>query len=125
MLLGVLEVVAAIAGLAIGATTTYVAALLYLGFTWFTLSGLLNKRPIQSCGCFGRADTPPTWIHVAYNLLAVVALGWVGATGGDTIPWNSPILELSLYLSLAAIGVFASYLLLSLLPRTLKAARTG
>lgn len=125
LVLGLLELLAAITGLAIGGASTYLGAALYIGFTWFTLSGLLHRRPIQSCGCFGRDDTPPTWIHVAYNAVAVGALGWVAATGGSAIPWNSPTLELTLYLSLAAAGVFASYLLLSLLPRTLETARNG
>lgn len=122
-LLGGLEIFAAVTALAVGGVSVYLAAFLYLGFTLFTLSGVLNRRPIQSCGCFGREDTPPSWLHVTYNAGAVVATGWVAATGGSAIPWDNPLLELVIYLGFASLGVFASYLLLSVLPRTLSPAQ--
>ena len=123
-LLGAFEVCAAVIGLAIGGAATYPAAVLYLGFTAFTLSGVLNRRPIQSCGCFGRDDTPHSWLHVTYNFLAVLVLGWVAATGGSAIPWDNQLLELIGYVGFAGVGVFASYLILTALPQTLAQTRT-
>ena len=121
--LGLVEVVVAVVGLAVGGLTLLVAALLYLGFAIFTLSALRRRIPIQSCGCFGRDDTPPTWTHVVYNVIASGALAWSFFLGRLPIDWALPPIELVLWIGFAAIGVFASYLLLSRLPQTLALAK--
>jgi hypothetical protein len=95
------------------------AAVLYLGFLVFTWLALRNVLPVQSCGCFGREDTPPSWFHVTFNLIALIALVIVGATNESPIPWDAPVLETSVYLGYAALGAFLSYLLLTRLPQTL------
>lgn len=122
--LGGVEFVAAVAGLAVGGVAAAPGALLYLGFSFFTASGTLNKRPIQSCGCFGREDTPPSWIHVAYNSAAVAMLAYVALNGDAVVNWTAPGTELLGYAFFAALGVHASYLLLSSLPKTMTLART-
>jgi uncharacterized membrane protein YphA (DoxX/SURF4 family) len=123
-LLGVLEVVAAVAALTLGGWWAAPSALLYLGFTWFTWAAVRRQIPVQSCGCFGREDTPPTWIHVAYNSVATVALALVVVTGDATVPWSGPLGELALFLGFGLVGGYLSYLLLAQLPRTLRLART-
>lgn len=49
--------------------------LLYLAFTTWTVAALRSKVPISSCGCVGRADTPPSSGHVALNLIGIVVSG--------------------------------------------------
>ncbi|MDP1819894.1 MAG: hypothetical protein Q8K58_08405 [Acidimicrobiales bacterium] len=48
-------------------------AVSYVAFAVFVAAALASGRPIGSCGCFGRADTPPQRWHVALN--AALALG--------------------------------------------------
>ena len=117
-LLGVLEVVLAVSGLAVGGRLPLAAAtLLYLAFALFTFGARVKRLPLQSCGCFGRDDTPPTAIHVAYNVVAMLGLGYLSIAGLAPIEWNSPLIALGIYLVFAGIGVYASYLLLATLPR--------
>lgn len=117
--IGLLEIAAAITGLALGGGAVVVAAVLYAGFALFTLSGVLEQRPIQSCGCFGRDDTPPSWIHVGYNVIAAISLAWIAVAGMPAIPWDSAGAKPFLYIAFAAVGTYASYLVLSVMPRTL------
>src|SRR5690606_33515263 len=53
-------------------------AVSYLAFAGFVAVALRSGRPVGTCGCFGRPDTPPRWSHVAVDL----ALAAAGA-GGD------------------------------------------
>jgi hypothetical protein len=117
--LGVVEVAAAVGGLAFGGLWVVAAAMLYLGFLLFTTLAVRNVVPVQSCGCFGREDTPPSWFHVAFNLIALFGLVGVMATNGSPIPWDVPLMETLVYLGFAALGTFLSYLLLTRLPQTL------
>lgn len=122
-LLGVIEMVVAVAALAVGGWPALLAATgLYLAFAVFTFSALLNRIPVQSCGCFGRDDTPPTSIHVAYNVVSAITIGMLVA-GPAPIDWTMGTIELALYLVVASIGVYASYLLLTRLPQLLELTR--
>jgi len=122
-LLGIIEAVVAVTALAAVGAAVFVAAILYTAFAVFTTSALLRALPIQSCGCFGREDTPPTVFHVTYNLASALALTALPIMGIDPIVWTLAPLELFLYLGFAAIGVCASYLLLTALPKLLEVAR--
>ncbi len=124
-LLGMVEVAAAALGLSVGAGGLIPAAALYAGFAVFTLAALRNWIPLQSCGCFGRDDTPPSVIHVVYNLVATISLVWLMVTGAAAFPWTAPPLEMILFAVFAGIGAYASYLLLARLPTTLRLARTS
>ena len=121
--LGVFELAVAVAGLLAGGPALVLGALLYTGFALFTLAAVRNNIPIQSCGCFGRDDTPPTMIHVGYNVVAAISLAWLAASGSAPIDWGLPAVELALWILFAAIGVYASYLLLARLPLTLGLVR--
>lgn len=121
--LGLVEILAAVAGLALGSIAVAPAAVLYAAFTVFTLAAVRRRIPLQSCGCFGRDDTPPDVIHVVYNGVATVALTWVAASGSDAIPWDSAPVDLVLFVGFAVLGGYASYLLLAVLPITLKNMR--
>ena len=114
--LGVTELTAALLGLSATAMALIPAAVVYAGFTIFTLAAIRGRIPVQSCGCFGRDDTPPSWIHVVYNSSATVSLVWVAMQGTTPIPWNANVAEILLFTVFAVLGAYASYLMLASLP---------
>jgi hypothetical protein len=118
--LGVVEVFAAVIGLSIGGSWLALAAALYVGFFLFTLSAMTRRLPIQSCGCFGKADTPPTWLHVVYNGLSTLALGVLVAMNETALPWAASSVEFGLYVAFSLLGAYLAYLVLSQLPRTFR-----
>lgn len=117
--LGAVEIATAFLGLAFGGLWVMAAAVLYLGFLLFTWLAVRNVVPVQSCGCFGREDTPPSWFHVAFNLIALIGLVGVAASNGSPIPWDVPLIQTMVYLAYAALGTYLSYLLLTRLPQSL------
>ncbi|HUG08786.1 MAG TPA: MauE/DoxX family redox-associated membrane protein [Acidimicrobiia bacterium] len=120
--LGVVEVVVAAMALAAGGLALIAAAGLYFSFAVFTAS-FHRRLPLQSCGCFGHDETPPTATHLGYNVVAMVALLTVALRGSAPIDWGLPQAELVTYLGFAVIGAYASYLLLARLPRLMSVAR--
>jgi hypothetical protein len=70
------EVVVALAALVVpGRVSAALLALMYAGFTAFVVLALRRGGVLSSCGCFGRADTPPTPAHaVVTGTASVVAL---------------------------------------------------
>ena len=52
----------------------------YLAFAAFVAVALRRGTAIGSCGCFGRADTPPHPIHVALDLLLAASAAGAAAT---------------------------------------------
>jgi hypothetical protein len=56
-------------------------ALSYAAFLAVTVVALVRKLPIDSCGCLGKLETPPSWRH-----LVVLGLGFLGALGVTTDP---------------------------------------
>jgi uncharacterized membrane protein YphA (DoxX/SURF4 family) len=124
--LGTVEVLLASASLAVGGGVVLVgAAILYGGFTVFTFAATRKRIPVQSCGCFGRDDTPPSPLHVSFNLGAMVSLLAVASLGVSPIDWSLPGPQLALYLGFTAIGVYVSYLMLSSLPQLLDLSSTS
>jgi len=123
--LGTVEVLLALASLAVGGMAVVGTAILYGGFTVFTFAATRKRIPVQSCGCFGRDDTPPSPLHVAFNLVAMVSLLAVASLGVAPIDWSLPGLQLALYLGFTAIGVYVSYLMLSSLPQLLDLSSTS
>lgn len=115
--LGVSEIVVGSAALVVGGVATVLAATLYAGFTVFTFAATRRRVPLQSCGCFGREDTPPTLLHVIYNAAATGALVMTALLGRTPVDWNLPPLEILLYLGFALLGAYASFLLLTRLPQ--------
>ncbi len=79
--LGVIEVVGSVAALAASGIWLLPTTLLYVSFALFTGAAMLDRFPLQSCGCFGSDETPPTGIHVAFNLLAAGSLSYLWASG--------------------------------------------
>lgn len=123
-ILGLFEIAASTVGLIFGGPWVTGAVALYAGFTAFTWLAVRARMPIQSCGCFGREDTPPSWFHFGFNLVSLIALGVVAITGTTVVPTGDSIPTLIGYLVFASIGVYLSYLLLTRLPQTMALART-
>jgi hypothetical protein len=121
---GLGEAAVGVAALAVGNRTTAVlVALSYAAFTVFVVVALRSGAPIASCGCFGKADTPPTRLHVAVNLGAVaaaVAVAMQPSAGLGVVLPRQPLAGVP-FVALVACGVSLSFLLLSNLPRTMAA----
>jgi hypothetical protein len=98
------------------ATATLVA-LSYAGFFAVVVYARLRGRPLATCGCFGRPDTPPTALHLVVDLVlaAAAAAVAVGASPHGTLatqlahqPWAGlPLLFVS------AVGLWLTALALS------------
>jgi hypothetical protein len=125
---GLAEVAVAAIALTTGAWPfAALVALSYLLFLTFVVAALRSKTPVSSCGCFGRADTPPTFVHVAVNaaaagvaLAAVVApLPGLASIVADQPAWGIP------FLFLGVLGVYLVFLILSALPRVFAEAGAG
>jgi len=89
-------------------TAALAVAASYAGFTLFVLQALRTNSPLASCGCFGKADTPPTRLHaVVTGALAVLSL----------VAADRPGINLGVGL-LVVTGVLAylTYLVLAVLP---------
>jgi hypothetical protein len=119
-LFGVVEAALGIATLVTGARwLAALVALSYAGFSAFLVVALRKGGAVSSCGCIGRADTPPTRSHLAVtatltvtSLLAAVS----GADGLSTIDWSATAFTA---LGFAALGGWLVWLVFTALPRLL------
>jgi hypothetical protein len=97
----------------------------YLGFSAFVAVALLEKAPIATCGCFGKADTPPSLVHLACNLgFAAAALAVIvdpGVAIADVVR-SQPLAGVP-FLLFVVTGVALTFLALTALPRTMALAR--
>lgn len=112
VLLGLLAVLTGSAPAAAGVAVSYAA------FTAFVLVALRRGGVLASCGCFGKADTPPTAGHVVVTgALAVVAAAVAVRPLGDlpTLLGDAPGAGLPLLVVTVAVAA-TCYLVLALLP---------
>lgn len=101
-----------------------VIAFSYVGFTTFVLVALARRLPIGSCGCFGRVDTPPSWLHVAVNIGAVVTAVAVAQIDGPSVFHglaDQPVAGAP-FLVLCLAGAYATFTLLTVVPLLLRPA---
>jgi hypothetical protein len=83
--LAVAEIAAGVTGLTLGNGLGGIpVAMMYTGFTVFVVAALLEHWPIQSCGCFARIDTPPSWLHVGFDVAALGGALWHVATRAES-----------------------------------------
>jgi methylamine utilization protein MauE len=81
-------------------------AVSYLAFALFVAAALTSGTPIGTCGCLGRADTPPTARHVVVD--AALAAGALAAAATNADPLlDAGVAELAAALVLAAGAVAA------------------
>ncbi len=84
-------------------------ALSYLAFSGFVLLALAKGGVLASCGCFGKADTRPTRLHVVVTGgFALVAAGV--ANSSVATPMTLPLVAATAALAATA------YLVLAVLP---------
>lgn len=118
--LGTGELVVGCATLAIDGIVPPVAfATIYAAFSVVVVAALASDSPLQSCGCFGRADTPPSAIHLAMNIVFVGTGVWSAlvpqVTTFDLIA-TDPDVGVA-FVGFATLGVYVAFLLLSPLPQ--------
>jgi hypothetical protein len=98
-------------------------ALSYLGFAGFVALALRRGSPVSSCGCFGKADSPPTVSHVVLNLAAAATAAWAAFHAhapAITVLRHQPLAGVPLVLLTGAVAYLA-YLVMGVLPKTLAA----
>ena len=125
---GALEAAIGLGALATGSRSlAALVAVSYLAFTMFVLVALNRGTPISSCGCFGKADTPPSRVHVVLNLAAAGAAlaivvqptsGFVDVVAGQPLAGVPCVL-------LVVTGVVAAMTALTVLPRATGGIPTG
>jgi len=58
----------------------------YVAFAGFIVLALWRGTPISSCGCFGKADTPPSPLHVALDVAAAATAAIVAQRAAHSLP---------------------------------------
>ena len=84
-----------------GRTPSALVGVSFAAFAAVVVAALRSGRPIGTCACFGRADTPPRPSHVAVDLV-LAAAGVAGAVVGV-----EPVLDASLPQAAAAVVLAA------------------
>ena len=119
------EVVLGLAAVLVGSRATAVlVALSYAAFTAFVVLARVRGGVLASCGCFGKADTPPTASHAVVTAALALVAGGVALRPLGTLPevlGAGPAAGVPLVLATAAVASTA-YLVLALLP-ALRTAR--
>lgn len=114
------EVAVGVAVIAVGGRVpAALLGLLYAAFAAFIVVAMARGGSVASCGCFGKADTPPTHAHLVLNIsaAAVGVASAVTAPGGliDVLP-GQPAAGVP-FIGFVALGAWFAYLTLTLLPR--------
>jgi hypothetical protein len=125
--LGLFELAAALWCLLSGSRfSCALVALAYLAFAAFS-ARLLRAADGSgsSCGCFGQAEAPASSVHIGLNLVLGLAavLAVADPPGGPAHLFDRGVPEGVALAMFVALGAWASYLALTLLPELLLAAR--
>ena len=114
---GAVETVLGIATLITGARPlASLVALSYAAFSAFLVVALRAGGAVSSCGCIGRADTPPTRSHLAVTTsltLTSALAAVVGADGLSSIAWSVAALTT---LAFAVLSTWLVWLVFTALP---------
>ena len=93
----------------------------YLAFATFVTAALGANTPLQSCGCFGQDDTPPSAVHVGLNLAAAGTAFAAAISGTPSLdvtladqPWGAIP-----FVMLVGICVYLCVLIATVLPLAL------
>lgn len=118
--LGAIEAGLAVAAAVTGAPSLVLGvAISYVVFSAFVVVARARRLPIGSCGCFGRVDTPPSWIHVAVNLACAASAFGVAARDGGGLASTLDAQPLAgvPFLALIAVGTYAAFTALTVVPQ--------
>ncbi len=121
--LGAFEIVVGVVAVVTGRPApALVVALLHVAFAAFVAVALRAGSPVQSCGCFGETETPPSRAHLVTNLVLAgaafaVAFGGGLPTLGDTLG-DQPMAAVP-FVILVGVAVQLLLVLLTDLPRAL------
>jgi hypothetical protein len=119
---GALEAAIGVAAIIRGdRTAALLVAVSYLAFVVFIVAARVRHAPIATCGCFGKADTPPTLLHVGVDVAAgaaAIAVVVQPGVGIDKVLAAQPLAGIP-YLVLVAAGTYLASLALTVLPRLL------
>lgn len=117
---GAFEAALAVAAAVTGAPVLVLGvAASYLVFTLFVVVALARRVPIGTCGCFGKIDTPPSWIHVGVNLGAAASAVAVAVADGGGIAGvvrAQPLAGIP-FLALVVVGAYAAFTALTIVPK--------
>jgi methylamine utilization protein MauE len=121
------EVLVAAAALAVpGRLTAALLALMYAGFTAFVVTALRRGGVLSSCGCFGKADTPPTVAHALVTGAASVVALLVALDPPGAGAWSglrdSGAWAVAGFLALVALVGFLAWQVMAVLPSVQPAA---
>ena len=127
-LMGLGEVVLGIAAVVSGNRALVgLVGVAYLAFAGFVVAATRAGTDIQSCGCFGTVDTPPSVVHIVVNLVLASAALAAAVTGLPTLaavmedqPWAGLP-----FLGLLGVTVYLAYALLTVLPQVLTRRTPG
>jgi len=123
---GLAEIAVGVDALVVGdRLSAALVAASYRAFVGFVVFALHAGTPIATCGCFGKADTPPSAVHVLVDgALAVAALAVAVDPGVaiDDVLRDQP-LSGAPFVVLVLTGVGLVFVALTALPRTLALVR--
>jgi len=114
--LGTAEIALAIAAaLKGGEILPSLVGMAYVAFAGFVVI-MLTRGDAVSCGCFGSASTPPSWLHVTLNIVsATAAFGASGIDGLATTIEHQAGAGIPL-LGFVLVGSYLLFILLTVLP---------
>lgn len=119
-LLGAVEI--AVGMWAIGSGSRVAAlslAVVYAGFAGFVVVAMQRAASV-SCGCFGRSDAPPGWVHLVIDAAAAgvgVAVAFHPVGSLPAFLDDGPAIG-AMFLVYVGLAVYLAYLSLSSLPRS-------
>jgi hypothetical protein len=125
---GLVELAIGLAAAATGARwAAGLVAVSYVLFTLFVAIALVRRLPVGSCGCFGKVDTPASWVHVVIDACAAGVATVVAITGGDSlgaILRDQPAGGVPFAIFVAT-GVYLTFVALTALPQLLETMKSA
>jgi hypothetical protein len=98
-------------------------AISYAGFTVFVAVALGRDRPLATCGCVGRADAPPSAVHVVLDGSAALVATVAALVGTDApvrvVTSTTPLVGLN-YVVLVVTGASLFVASITVLPALLR-----
>jgi hypothetical protein len=111
--------------LAPGRVTAALVGVAYLAFTGFVGLALARGGVLESCGCFGKADTPPTRAHLVVTALLAVVAGTLAVAPPGGPVWTADTLTrpaTSVLIGFAALVAVLAHAVMAVQPLATPAA---